>query len=113
MKIKFEELPHEIQIEIIETLYSYKECHIEHRHGKMEVCTSYGLKSKYAEDEWISQPFTKDDLDIYCPRPWGYEWADMTDAWEYMTAEEKKALYDAANAILRARAERHLKNMRY
>lgn len=62
--INFKSLPTNIQLGIVRTLFFYKDCHIEHAHGKMEVCVSYCLKSKYAEDEWISQEFAKEDFGI-------------------------------------------------
>lgn len=90
--INFKNLPADTQIDIIRTLFFYRDCHIEHAHGKMEVCTSYCLKSKYAEDEWISQEFTKEDFGIRfsgndawykawtsLEREYHKKWADIDD----------------------------------
>ena len=112
-KLNFLDLPHEIQIDIIQHLYSYSECHVEHSHGKMEVCTSYCLMSKYPEDHWISQEFTKDDLHMYVRVDWETEWQNMTRGWEYMTNDEKDLLIKAQHVILRARAEQDLKHIKY
>lgn len=112
MKVEFKELPHQIQINIIKTLYSFDACHVEHyANGEMVVATSYALKSNYSPDEWISQEFTKKSLGIYIKRSFGYEWLDMCEGWEYMTEEEKQVMYKASEIMLNARALRILKNI--
>ena len=92
MRLNFKNLPTDIQIDVITTLYSYNRCHIEHENGKMKVMTSYALLSKYAEDQWISQDFTREDFNIRFDannawyRAWtsfetklNKRWADMED----------------------------------
>ena len=112
-QINFLELPHDIQIDIIQTLYSFHDCHIEHAHGQMKVICSYTLCRNYPEDHWISQEFTKESLHMYVPMDWNTEWHNMTRGWEYMTDEEKNVLIAAEKIMLKARAEMDLKHIRY
>lgn len=112
-QLNFLDLPHDIQIDIIQTLYCYHECHIEHSHGQMRVTTSYCLMKNYPEDHWISQEFTKADLHMYCPMDWGTEWERMTRGWEFMSNEDKDILHQAERVMLNARAEQDLRHIRY
>jgi hypothetical protein len=81
-QIKLADLSKEIKLDIIGTLFLYDSCHIEHENGKTIVATSYCLKSKYAEDSWISQEFTREELGItfegndeWCKRCSEYGWS--------------------------------------
>lgn len=110
MHIKFAELPHDIQIDIIVTLQSYDSCHVEHANGKMSVQVSHMLKKTYADDEWISQEFKRGErFKSYFRRSWGDEWYNMCQGWEYMTNEEKAIMNKAGSIMLKARAESYLK----
>lgn len=111
--INFLDLDHDIQIEIIKTLYSYSECHVECSYGIMEVKTSYALRNKYPADYWISQEFDRESLMMFVKKDWNTEWEEMTRGWEYMTPEEKHTMYCACEAMLRARAEQQLKITKY
>jgi hypothetical protein len=53
----FNTLPHQLQIDVIETLMSYDHCHIEHSHGSTYVSTSYCLHSGSHDDEWLGSTF--------------------------------------------------------
>lgn len=101
--LDFKTLPDEIKIDIVITLFNYNECHIEHAHGKMSVATSYCLKSSYADDEWISAPFTKKELGIKVEgwRLWDDAWIGLErqkdKKWSDIDIESKTKLSDDFN----------------
>lgn len=110
-RISLFKIDHELAIEIIRTLYSYDRCHLEHANGKTEVCVSYCLQAKYAEDFWISQEFTKHDLS--CHFSASKLWETMTNRWERMSEEQKNTIIKAYDAIVDAEAEVHYKTLKW
>ena len=113
-QVDFLTLPHDTQIDIIQYLYSYNECHIEYSNRHMSVTVSWCIRRNYPMDFWVSQTFTKESLGLYIPVCWGTEWRNITRGWDLMTDEEKNTLIAAERAILRARAEQdliHIKRM--
>lgn len=87
-KIDFEKLDHETQAEIVRTLMSYDECHIEHANGKNRVTPNWCICATYAKDFWISQIFYKKDFDFN-----GFDyhtaWDNVTQFWDRMTDKQR------------------------
>ena len=117
MKVTFKTLPADIQNKIVSTLYFYNDCHIEHAHGKMEVATSYALKAKYAEDEWISQEFTREELGITYDG--NYAWYDAWNAlerkhnkkWAEIDNEAKEKCSEDFNTMIEERAKKDVERI--
>lgn len=110
-RIDILKIDRELAIDIIRTLYSYDRCHLEHANGKTKVCTSWCLQSKYAEDSWVSQEFTKED--ICCHFSASSLWNTMTRRWERMGDEQKNAIIKAYDAIVDAEAENHYETLKW
>ena len=92
-KIEFETLNHETQAEIVRTLMSYDECHIEHAHNKNMVTPNWCICATYPNGYWVSQNFYKKDFDFN-----GFDyhtaWDNVTQFWDRMTDNQR---FDTGN----------------
>lgn len=117
MNLNFKNLPTDIQIDIISTLYFYDECHVEHARGKMTVQTSYCLKSRYDEDEWISQEFTQEKLDIHFDgnNAWYRAWKSLEQEhnkkWADIEDEAKKKCSADFDKMIKEKAKEDLERI--
>lgn len=117
MKININQLPHNIQIDVISTLFAYDDCHIEHANGEMKVATSYCLKRNYAEDEWISDKFTRKGLGITFDsnEAWFDAWNGLEHErhkrWEDIDRESKEKCYADFDKMIKAKAEEELERI--
>lgn len=117
MKININQLPHDIAIEIIRTLFAFVDCHVEHAYGKMRVATSYALKNNYADDEWISDEFTRKELGITFNYhdAWFKAWNELEHEnhkpWEQIDRESKEKCYADFNKMIEAKAEEELERI--
>lgn len=115
--INFKNLPTDIQLDVIRTLYFYDGCHIEHSHGKMSVQTSYCLKSHYADDEWISQEFSKQDLNISFSgsNAWVKAWTTLERKYNKQWADIEREVKDKCradfNKMIEAKANEDLERI--
>ena len=113
----FIKLPHNIQIDIVKTLFNYSECHVEgnSRTGKMDVCTDCFIKSSYDKDEFSTPEFKKDELGIAYESDW-YHFVRNSEKkletkWENMTHETMDKIYEEFDELLTSKAEEELKRI--
>ena len=89
-KIEFENLDHETQAKIVETLLSYDKCHIEYDNGTLRVTPNWCICCRYPQDYWVSEDFDRKDFDFD-----GFDyhtaWDNLTQFWNSMTEEQKIA----------------------
>ena len=117
MKININQLPHDIAIEIIRKLFYFADCHLEHAHGTMKVVTSYTLKNNYAEDEWISDKFTRKELGITFnyDDAWFKAWNELErkyhKSWEQIDRESIEKCYADFDKMIEAKAEEELERI--
>ena len=89
-KIEFATLDHDTQVEIVRTLMCYDKCHIEHANGKIVVTPNWCICATYTNDFWVSQDFYHDDFD-FDGFDYNTAWENVTQFWERMTDDQKKA----------------------
>ena len=95
----FNTLPHQLQIDVIETLMSYDHCHIEHSPNGTYVSTSYCLHGGSHEGEWLGSTFAIANRDTSMTKRYHDDLVKAHD--EYfrgvedgtLTNDESRALY--------------------
>ena len=117
MHIEFKELPHNIQIEVIKTLFDYSYCIVEgnKRTGRIDVCTALCLKSRYDKDEFSTPLIKKTELGIVYESDWykfvrDYE-KKLKTKWEDMAGETIDEIYEEFDMLMTSKAEEELKRI--
>ena len=117
MKPQFNTLSKDIQKEIVRHLFYYSDCHIEHANGVSSVQVSYMLKSKYADDEWISGEYTKEEFGIKFDGNYAWEkaWTSLENqhrkSWENIDSESKKKCYKEFEEFIDRKAEEEVERI--
>lgn len=113
----FAKLPHETQIEVIKTLFNYSDCIVEgnKRTGRIDVCTSVCIKSRYDKDEFSTPLIKKSELGIVFDSYWDkfvrdYE-KKLKTKWEDMEWETMNEIYKEFDILMTSKAEEELKRI--
>ena len=113
----FIKLPHNIQIDIVKTLFNYSDCIVEgnKRTGRIDVCTGLCLKSHYDKDEFSTPLIKKSELGIVYESDW-YNFVrncekKLETKWENMTHETMDKIYEEFDELLISKAEEELKRI--
>lgn len=113
----FIKLPHNVQIDIIKTLFNYSDCIVEgnKRTGRIDVCTALCLKSHYDKDEFSTPLIKKSELGIAYESDW-YHFVrncekKLETKWENMTHETMDKIYEEFDELLTSKAEEELKRI--
>lgn len=113
----FIKLPHNVQIDIIKTLFNYSDCIVEgnKRTGRIDVCTALCLKSHYDKDEFSTPLIKKSELGIVYESDW-YHFVrncekKLETKWENMTHETMDKIYEEFDELLTSKAEEELKRI--